>query len=51
MTFPGMRETAAELADATARGSAEQLLGSEHSWNPDAMAERLARLQHEAVGR
>lgn len=48
-TFPGMVETASELARAASRGSAEQLRGSDHSWDPDAMAERLARLQHEAL--
>jgi len=47
-TFPGMRETADEIAGAAAHGSAEQLLGSEHSWDPNAMAERLARLLSEA---
>ena len=48
-TFPGMRETAAEIADAAAHGSAEQLRGSEHSWDPNAMAECLARAVHEAL--
>lgn len=49
-TFPGMWETAAALARAAAHGSAEQLLGSEHSWDPDAMAERLARFLKETLG-
>lgn len=48
-TFPGMAETAAELAAAASHGSAEQLLGSEHSWDPVAMAERLTRLQRETL--
>ena len=46
-TFPGMRETAAALASAAPNGAAEQLQGSEHSWDPDAMAERLVRLLRE----
>lgn len=47
-TFPGMRETADTIAEAAEAGSAEQLLGSEHSWDPDTMSERLARVLREA---
>ncbi|MFB7249720.1 alpha/beta hydrolase [Microbacterium sp. NPDC056234] len=43
-TFPGMRQTAEEIVVAAEQGAAEQLLGSEHSWDPDAMAQRLARM-------
>lgn len=43
-TFPSMRETAAAIAAAAPDGEAEQLPGSEHSWDPTAMAERLVRL-------
>lgn len=48
--FPGMAETASELAEAAAHGTAEQLLGSDHSWDPNTMAERLMRLQPESPG-
>lgn len=48
--FPGMAETASELAEAAAQGTAEQLLGSDHSWDPNTMAERLVRLQAESLG-
>ncbi|WP_341974313.1 alpha/beta hydrolase [Microbacterium sp. LWO13-1.2] len=43
-TFPGMIATADELAAAAPDGVSEQLAGAWHSWEPDAMAERLARL-------
>lgn len=43
-TFPGMRQTAVALASVAPHGAAEQLRGSEHSWDPDAMTARLARL-------
>lgn len=43
-TFPGMSATADELAAAAPDGRSEQLAGAWHSWEPDAMAERLARL-------
>ncbi|MFD6175810.1 MULTISPECIES: alpha/beta fold hydrolase [unclassified Isoptericola] len=42
-TFPGMPEAAARLADAVPDGTAETLAGAEHSWDPEAMAARLAR--------
>lgn len=41
-TFPGMTEAAAEIADAAPQGSHEELLGAWHSWDPEAMAARLA---------
>ena len=43
-TFPGMAETAAAIADAAADGRAEELAGTLHSWEPEAMAELLGRL-------
>ncbi|GAT73555.1 alpha/beta hydrolase fold protein [Microbacterium sp. HM58-2] len=43
-TFAGMAETAAAIADAAADGHAEELAGAWHSWEPEAMAERLERL-------
>lgn len=43
-TFPGMIATADDLAAAAPDGRSEQLAGAWHSWEPDAMAERLARL-------
>lgn len=43
-TFPGMRETADALASAAPHGVAESLAGAWHSWRPDAMAARLARI-------
>lgn len=43
-TFPGMVETADALASASAHGTSEPIPGAWHSWEPDAMAHRLARL-------
>ncbi|MGM7700020.1 alpha/beta fold hydrolase [Microbacterium sp. A84] len=43
-TFPGMTATADELAASASDGRSEQLAGAWHSWEPEAMAERLARL-------
>ncbi|WP_181155980.1 alpha/beta fold hydrolase [Microbacterium sp. MYb72] len=43
-TFPGMIATADALAEAAPDGRSEQLAGAWHSWEPQAMAERLARL-------
>ncbi|MGM7671826.1 alpha/beta fold hydrolase [Microbacterium sp. A93] len=43
-TFPGMAATADELAASASDGRSEQLAGAWHSWEPEAMAERLARL-------
>lgn len=43
-TFPGMVATADELAAAAAEGCSEQLAGAWHSWEPQAMAARLALL-------
>ncbi|MGF0117267.1 alpha/beta fold hydrolase [Promicromonospora sp. Marseille-Q5078] len=42
-TFPGMPEAARLLADAVPDGTAETVAGAEHSWEPEAMAARLAR--------
>ncbi|MCK9793168.1 alpha/beta hydrolase [Isoptericola sp. 4D.3] len=42
-TFPGMPEAARSLADAVPDGEAETVDGADHSWDPEAMAERLAR--------
>ncbi|WP_217184367.1 alpha/beta hydrolase [Streptomyces sp. AC495_CC817] len=43
-TFPGMVETADALAAAAPDGTSERLAGAWHSWEPDAMAHRLAQL-------
>lgn len=43
-TFPGMVDTAEQLAAAAPSGSAESLQGAWHSWDPDAMAARLERM-------
>jgi len=42
-TFPGMPEAAARLAALVPRGTAETVEGADHSWDPEAMADRLAR--------
>jgi|GEM_PF-913665 len=42
-TFPGMPEAARRLAAAVPDGTAETVAGAEHSWEPEAMAARLAR--------
>ncbi|MGN7860510.1 alpha/beta fold hydrolase [Microbacterium sp. 22303] len=43
-TFPGMAEAAAAIAASAAHGTAEELPGAWHEWEPNAMADRLARL-------
>ncbi|GAA2449672.1 alpha/beta fold hydrolase [Agromyces soli] len=43
-TFPGMLEAADELAAAAPAGASERVAGAWHSWEPEAMAERLARV-------
>lgn len=45
-TFPGMVATAEALAAAAATGTSEGMPGSDHSWNADAMAQRLADFLH-----
>ena len=42
-TFPGMPEAAQHLADAVPDGTAETVPGAGHTWEPEAMADRLAR--------
>ncbi|MEL7974532.1 alpha/beta hydrolase [Isoptericola sp. F-RaC21] len=42
-TFPGMPEAARELAAALPGGTAETVDGADHSWEPEVMADRLAR--------
>lgn len=42
-TFPGMPEAARALAAAVPDGTAETVAGADHSWDPEAMADRLAR--------
>ncbi|MEU2199051.1 alpha/beta hydrolase [Isoptericola sp. NPDC019482] len=42
-TFPGMPEAARDLAAAVPDGSAETVAGADHSWDPESMADRLAR--------
>ncbi|WP_079574824.1 alpha/beta fold hydrolase [Krasilnikoviella flava] len=41
-TFPRMPEAARSLADAVPDGTAETVDGADHSWEPEAMADRLA---------
>jgi pimeloyl-ACP methyl ester carboxylesterase len=43
-TFPGMADAAAEIATAASNGSHEEMLGAWHSWDPEAMAARLATM-------
>ncbi|WDH78690.1 alpha/beta hydrolase [Microbacterium esteraromaticum] len=45
-TFPGMVATADALAAAAATGTSERMPGSDHAWNADAMAQRLADFLH-----
>ena len=42
-TFPGMPEAADAIAAAAADGRSERVAGAHHSWDPEAMADRLAR--------
>lgn len=42
-TFPGMPEAAHRLAETVPDGTAETVPGADHSWDPEAMADRLAR--------
>ena len=48
-TFPGMPEAAAALAAAAGNGTAEEMPGAWHEWEPAAMADRLARLLAETA--
>lgn len=41
-TFPGMASAADAIAAAAPRGASEELAGAWHSWDPEAMAARLA---------
>ena len=41
-TFPGMASAADAIAAAAPRGASEELAGAWHSWEPEAMAARLA---------
>ncbi|SDL62942.1 alpha/beta hydrolase [Microbacterium azadirachtae] len=43
-TFPGMTEAASAVAESAANGTAEELRGAWHDWDPTAMAERIARM-------
>ncbi len=43
-TFPGMADAAARIAAAAPRGSAEEVAGAWHAWEPPAMAARIADL-------
>lgn len=49
-TFPGMAEGAAQIAAAAPNGSSEAVTGAWHSWDEEAMAERLARMLVDARG-
>lgn len=49
-TFPGMTEAAARIAEAAPIGASEEVLGAWHSWDPEAMAVRLARLLGDVAG-
>jgi pimeloyl-ACP methyl ester carboxylesterase len=42
-TFPEMPVAAERIAEVATRGSVEELPGAQHSWEPEAMAERIAR--------
>ncbi|WP_402467571.1 alpha/beta fold hydrolase [Isoptericola aurantiacus] len=48
-TFEEMPVAARRVADATTRGEVEELDGAEHSWVPEAMAERLERFFRDSV--
>ena len=49
-TFPGMAETAAQIAAAAPNGSHEEVEGAWHSWDAEAMAERLVSVLGELRG-
>lgn len=50
-TFPGMAEASAAIAASAAHGTAEELPGAWHEWEPRPMAARLARLLADAARR
>ena len=50
-TFPGMTETAARIAAAAPNGSSEAVEGAWHSWDAQAMAQRLVKLLAAVAGR
>ena len=50
-TFPGMKETADRIAAAAHDGTSEAVTGAWHSWDPAAMAARLAAFLEEATVR
>ena len=50
-TFPGMKETAERIAAAARDGTSEEVAGAWHSWDPAAMAGRLAAFLEEATAR
>ena len=43
-TFPGMADAAARIAAAAPQGTAEEVAGAWHAWEPAAMATRIADL-------
>lgn len=50
-TFPGMKETADRIAAAANDGASEDVEGAWHTWDPEAMAARLARFLGDATQR
>jgi pimeloyl-ACP methyl ester carboxylesterase len=47
-TFPEMPVAAERIAEVATRGSAEEVAGADHSWDPEAMAARIVQfVQHE----
>lgn len=46
-TFPEMPVAAGRIVETVTRGAVEELDGAEHSWEPAAMAERIARFVRE----
>ena len=42
-TFPGMPEAADAIGAAASDGRSERIAGAHHSWDPEAMADRIAR--------
>ena len=49
-TFPGMVRAASLISSATPHGSVEDVRGRWHSWDANAMAQRIAKLLAETTG-
>ncbi|WP_418277369.1 alpha/beta fold hydrolase [Isoptericola jiangsuensis] len=48
-TFPEMPVAAARIAETATRGSVEEVAGAQHSWDPEAMADRIVRFARDEL--